>query len=493
MTKRIFSHISAFIALLRTVRRPATFAAVCTALLTALPVFAGETTPVYSDNISTFNSGSISSANSDGVSSVNSDCGTISDSDNMPECVTHKIPVEFRINSWEIEPAFSDNARNLHKLRELLNEVNSNPALSLDSLTVSGFASPDGSLPKNRELSLRRAFALCGFLNKEYGIPDSMIVLGINEVPWPLFRSIISAGDYTWRDDALRILSYGSDSDAADNTRRMNRLKKLDNGKAWETIKKDVLPQLRSAFVVTTVVTERKPREEKESIVSREPAEVEETVGGIEEDGSGGATDFDTLTDAAVMTDTEAVVNLYDPETVDECSKGWQLGTNALEWGLLIANINGEWDFDCHWSLHASLHYSALNYFTTTRKFRTFIFRTEVRYWFGDGHQGVFVDGHLQMAAYNFALSRWEYRIQDVKGHHPALGGGVGVGYRLPLGKSERWSLEAAVGVGAYHLKYDRFENRPNGQKVDTRSRNWFGIDNVAISIVYNLGKSKSR
>lgn len=493
MTKRIFSHISAFIALLRTVRRPSTFAAVCTALLTVLPVFAGEITPVYSDNISTFNSGKISSGNSNVVSSVNSDCGTISDDENMPEGVTHKIPVEFRINSWEIEPAFSDNARNLRQLRELLNEVNTNPALSLDSLTVSGFASPDGSLPKNRELSLRRAFALCGFLNKEYGIPDSMIVLGINEVSWPLFRSIISAGDYTWRDDALLILSYGSDSDTSDNTRRMNRLKKLDYGRAWDTIKKDVLPQLRSAFVVTTVVTERESKEEKELMESREPAVVEETVGNLETDGSGEATGFDTLTDAAGMTAYEVVVDIDGPETVEDCNMGWQLGTNAIEWGLLIANINGEWDFECHWSLHASLHYSALNYFTTTRKFRTFIFRPAVRYWFGDYHQGVFVDGHLQMAAYNFALSRWEYRIQDVNGHHPALGGGVGVGYRMPLGKSERWSLEAAVGVGAYHLKYDRFENRPNGQKVDTRSRNWFGIDNVAISIVYNLGKSKSR
>lgn len=467
MTKRIFSHISAFIALLCAVRRPATFAAVCTALLSVLSVL-----PV-----------------------------SAADNDNMPRGEVHKIPVEFRINSWEIEPAFSDNARNLRQLRELLNEVNSNPALSLDSLTVSGFASPDGSLPKNRELSLRRAFALCGFLNKEYGIPDSMIVLGINEVPWPLFRSIISAGDYPWRDDAMRILSYGSDSDAADNARRMNRLKKLRGGKAWETVRKDILPQLRSAFVVTTVVTEREEWEDKELRESSEQRELRETseeggtAGDIEAADAGvGLTDAGALAEGDDMVDSDAnaVVGI-DDSIAEDCGKGWQLGTNAIEWGLLIANINGEWDFDCHWSLHASLHYSALNYFTATRKFRTFIFRPEIRYWFGDDHRGFFVDGHLQMAAYNFALSRWEYRIQDVNGHHPALGGGGGVGYRLPLGKSERWSLEAAVGVGAYHLKYDRFENRPNGQKVDTRSRNWFGIDNVAISIVYNLGKSKSR
>lgn len=460
MTKRIFSHISAFITLLRAVRRRSTFAAVCTALLSVLSVSAADT-------------------------------------EDMLQGEVRKVPVEFRINSWVIEPSFSDNAAHLRRLRELIDEVNANPALVLDSLTVSGFASPDGSLPKNRELSLRRAFALCDFLNKEFDIPDSMIVLGINEVPWPLFRSIISAGDYPWRDDAMRILSYGSDSDAKDNARRMSRLKKLHGGKVWETVREDILPQLRSAFVVTTVVTERGERESKEDKESkglREPAEEGGTTYATVMADIAELSDCGEATDAAELTDadTMAVVNIAD-SIAEDCGKGWQLGTNALEWSLLIANINGEWDFDCHWSLHASLHYSALNYFTVTRKFRTFIFRPEVRYWFGDDHRGVFVDGHLQMAAYNFALSRWEYRIQDVNGHHPALGGGVGVGYRMPLGKSGRWSLEAAIGVGAYHLKYNRFENRPNGQKVDTRSRNWLGIDNVAISLVFNLGKSESR
>ena len=127
----------------------------------------------------------------------------------------------------------------------------------------------------------------------------------------------------------------------------------------------------------------------------------------------------------------------------------------------------GEYDFGCHWSVGLSLYYSGWNYAKATRKFRAFIFRPELRWWPGEGHRGLFVDGHIQMAAYNFALPGWEYRIQDVGGRHPALGGGIG--------------------AGVYHLEYNRFVNEENGALVDRRERTFFGLDNVSVSVVYNF------
>ena len=53
--------------------------------------------------------------------------------------------------------------------------------------------------------------------------------------------------------------------------------------------------------------------------------------------------------------------------------------------------------------------------------------------------------------------------------------------------------MEAAVGAGAYHLDYDRFENRANGLLVDSHKRFFFGIDNVALSIVYTINPYPSR
>lgn len=174
----------------------------------------------------------------------------------------------------------------------------------------------------------------------------------------------------------------------------------------------------------------------------------------------------------------------------------WHVSTNLPAWGALIANATGEYDFKPHWSCALTIYYSAFNYFTSTRKFRTFILRPEIRWWARDSHTGFFAEAHLEMAAYNFALKSWEYRIQDVKGRNPALGGGIGAGYRYNFrrgGLPSRWSLECQLGVGVYHLKYNRFENRPGGQLVDTRSRTFFGIDNAAISLVYNFNPRPRR
>lgn len=392
------------------------------------------------------------------------------------------MSVDFAINSYTIDPAYGDNEASICKLNDLFAGLLADPAVSIDSVKVSGYASPDGLLPKNKELSLRRALAISDHLKTQCRVPDSLIRLGRNEVSWTAFRTLIQKSDYAWRDRALRLMAAGSDASAADNTRRMNGLKRLDGGRAWAAIKTDILPRLRCAVVITTSVTVSEP-------AVPEPASEDAPMAGeampADADADADTTSYYIIEETPVAAPTAS--------DTPAGRRSWRVYSNAIEWGLLIANAGGEWDFSDCWSLNLSLHYSALNYFSARRKFRTFILRPEVRFWPAGQDRGLFVDAHVQMAAYNFALRRWAYRIQDVDGKHPALGGGIGVGYRLPLGRSGHWAAEAALGVGVYRLRYDRFENRPGGQLVDTRSRTRVCIDNVALSIVYKFKTAAAR
>lgn len=167
----------------------------------------------------------------------------------------------------------------------------------------------------------------------------------------------------------------------------------------------------------------------------------------------------------------------------------WHISSNLLPWTLLIPNIGGEVDLHPHWSASANVAYSALNYFTSTCKFRTFSFRPEIRCWPGIVSDGFYVEGHLQMTAYDIATPGMKYRIQDVGGKHPALGGGIGIGFRKQLGDS-RWSMEGHIGAGIYDLKYNRFENKINGKLIDTHHRTYYGIDKVAVSLIYTFRKN---
>lgn len=191
----------------------------------------------------------------------------------------------------------------------------------------------------------------------------------------------------------------------------------------------------------------------------------------------------------SVSTVTITCRNISSPEAVQprEDSSPWSIKTSVPALAAAVYNLAGEFNFAPCWSVALELKFSAWDYGKSTRKFRIFELRPEVRFWPLKPACGFFVEAHAAMISYNVALPSWEFRIQDRNGIHPALGGGLGIGYRLPIGHSGRWSAEAALGVGAYALDYERYENRTNGPPVDSRKRFFFGVDNVAISIVYNF------
>ena len=135
--------------------------------------------------------------------------------------------------------------------------------------------------------------------------------------------------------------------------------------------------------------------------------------------------------------------------------------TNAIGWALLIGNIAAEVPLNSSLSLNIPFYYSGANLFSNSTKFRMVGTMPELRYNFGR-QKAFFIGAHAAIAWYNFAFGG-EYRIQDAGGNHPALGGGISLGYRIRLLKKIPLGMEITAGAGVYHLKYDKFFNEPNG------------------------------
>jgi hypothetical protein len=170
------------------------------------------------------------------------------------------------------------------------------------------------------------------------------------------------------------------------------------------------------------------------------------------------------------------------------------LKTNAVGLGMAIANAGVEVDLARHWSVGLHTYYSAWNYFKSTIKFRTFAVQPEVRYWFSDENDGFFAGAHLGLLYYNFAFDG-DYRYQDHDGTSPALGGGLSIGYRLPISKNNRWRVEFAVGAGVYDLNYDIFHNTPDVKDglmtEESIKKTYWGIDQAAITFSYSFDLKK--
>lgn len=169
------------------------------------------------------------------------------------------------------------------------------------------------------------------------------------------------------------------------------------------------------------------------------------------------------------------------------------LKTNAAAWGMAMVNIAPEVDIAEHWSFTVPVYYSAWDYFKSTLKFRTFSFQPEVRYWLSEHNTGFYSGIHFGLSYYNFAFGG-DYRYQDHDGKSPASGGGISVGYRMPVSKDERWHVEFSLGAGVYSLHYDVFRNTGdvrNGLMLQSVGRIYSGIDQVAVSFSYSFDLKK--
>jgi hypothetical protein len=195
---------------------------------------------------------------------------------------------------------------------------------------------------------------------------------------------------------------------------------------------------------------------------------------------------------AETAPDTVATAAPIAPE-VEEWVHKLHLKTNAIGLGMGIANVAVEIDMARHWSFALPVYYSAWDYFKQTVKFRTFAVQPEFRYWVSDENDGFFAGAHFGLAYYNLAIDG-DYRYQDHNRETPAIGGGVSIGYRLPISKNNRWRVEFSVGAGGYTNHYDKFHNTPDtkdGLLIESNKNTYWGIDQAAVSFSYSFDLKK--
>lgn len=165
------------------------------------------------------------------------------------------------------------------------------------------------------------------------------------------------------------------------------------------------------------------------------------------------------------------------------------VGTNALGWAMLVPNASVEYAFNERFSAALDCYYSAWNYFSHKVKFRTLSFTASGRWVFAYKNKSFFYSGvHVGVGEFNYALGgHWRY--QDHNGNHPAWGGGLDIGCRRRLGSryDSRWLLDFSLGIGAYSVNRDKFDNCHGGRLVSTSRHASFGVDRLSVSLIYCL------
>lgn len=154
--------------------------------------------------------------------------------------------------------------------------------------------------------------------------------------------------------------------------------------------------------------------------------------------------------------------------------------TNLAAWAGTIMNLAADVQVSEHISVELPVLWCPWHV-SSKHAVKTFTIQPEGRYWLARPGEGHFFGVHAHIGWFNVKWNRDRY--QDTS--RPLLGAGISYGYLLPLG--EHWAGEFTLGAGYANMKYDTYYNIGNGARIDTRTKNYWGITRVGISVVYRF------
>lgn len=378
-----------------------------------------------------------------------------------------EMHIRFRVSEDRIDSTYMNNADSLRRIVEWVDQVQRDSMVDIVSVEFCGAVSPEGSVRINRYLSNARLRALEKYVRSRIYIPEDIIVRNDHYIAWNELYDMVVNSDLEDKDKILEILTSENVSEPGKIDSRIGELKRFDNGKTWKRLFDMFFVDMRNAYTIlvtkkSRIAIEYELRQQRKQLVIP-------------------PVDFNHIPTLA-----QASPALEPPEEPGTEYRNVYIKTNVAGLALLMANLGVEFDLGRYFSLNIPVYYSAVNYFCPTLKFRNFTLQPELRYWPKRNGRGFFVGAHAGFSYYNFAFNG-DWRYQDHDGKSPTLGGGLSLGYRLPISHNDRWNLEFSVGAGAYPLHYDKFHNEMNGAIYSTHRKTYVGLDNVQIGISYRI------
>lgn len=148
--------------------------------------------------------------------------------------------VTFKQGDSIIDPALFNNAEELDKIGNFMKKIQNNKDLSIQSITLKGYASPEGSYSFNTKLAAARSQSLKADLEKRLNINPNLIKAESFSEDWDSLKNWLLVSDWPSKDQLLKIINDNSDPNVRDA-----KIRALDNGKVYAKLLKDVYPGLR--------------------------------------------------------------------------------------------------------------------------------------------------------------------------------------------------------------------------------------------------------
>lgn len=168
----------------------------------------------------------------------------------------------------------------------------------------------------------------------------------------------------------------------------------------------------------------------------------------------------------------------------------WAFKTNILGLAIGSVNVAGETIISeasgFPMTIHASVSYNGLKYYTGNSKLRHIAIQPEFRVWLQEeAFQGLFVGANLNYAYYNVGYIGIGKSLRDNYYQGQLYGLGIAAGYQLDI--TDNIGIEASFGLGYANMRHDVYKKYRYIEKPRFETRNYIGPNKFSISFVYKL------
>lgn len=262
---------------------------------------------------------------------------------------TLRLRIEYRAGGTDVDLDYDGNAASWEAFEKEFRQEQADPNAVLMGFRVRTGTSFDGSTALNSSVSNLRAEGIRIFLNERLGAGASFMHVNREKENWKELEDavvILSADEFPWREDVLRIIRDGAmetDISSMHEDPRKARLRAYSNGEAWRWLLRNVYPSLRCSevyafFMVTRPVVE---------VVETEPQAGERIV------------IRDTVVKTRIVRDTVLLSDKTHDYKFEQRVKGKKfvvaLRTNCL--AVPFANVGAEFPIGKHFSVGVDYYY----------------------------------------------------------------------------------------------------------------------------------------
>ncbi|MBQ2112035.1 MAG: DUF3868 domain-containing protein [Bacteroidales bacterium] len=122
--------------------------------------------------------------------------------------------IDFPVSRTEIRPDYRNNRAEIGKILSSIDSLESDADIEVKSLTIKGFASPEGKYANNERLAKGRTEALKEYVSSQYDFGRDFIRTAYEPEDWRGLEAYVAASSLEHRNEIIDIINSGLDPDA---------------------------------------------------------------------------------------------------------------------------------------------------------------------------------------------------------------------------------------------------------------------------------------